>query len=165
MYTVYYALVDSLLCYGLTSYGRTFKTYLDKLKLIQTRFLKLLVNNKVKKKCKSSDYEELFIECKMLPVHDKVTLLIAVQQFCSDEFKICINKPIGRRTVSKKVYEVPTYSNYFGQRKRKYMVPIIFNDLPPTLNTNKLTKRSFKNQLQKRLLIVLKERINELYNT
>ncbi|KAI5631398.1 reverse transcriptase (RNA-dependent DNA polymerase) domain-containing protein [Phthorimaea operculella] len=89
MYVVYFALVDSIISYGLGSYGQTFKTYLNKIKSLQKRFMKLLVDKKVKARCKDSDYEQLFIECKMLPVHEKFALFTIVEQFGCDEFKIC----------------------------------------------------------------------------
>lgn len=152
LYTVYYALVDSLLSYGLVSYGRTFKTYLDKIKALQIRFMKLLVDTNTKRRCKLSNYEELFLECKMLPVHEKVVLWIAVEQYGCEEFKTYFTRTRPVRNRVYKVYDVPTSNNYFGERSRKYLVPKIFNDLPIDLIRNCLTKTSFKNAIQRFLL-------------
>lgn len=148
LYTVYYALVDSLLSYGLACYGNTFKTYLDKIKLLQIRFMKLLVDKNTKKRCKDSEYEELFLECKMLPVHRKVMLLLAIDNYCKDEFKIrtvCIRP---QRNKCKR-YVVPTCNNYYGRRGRKYLVPTIYNDIPSELESSCTTKVSFRNKVEK----------------
>lgn len=46
LYTVYYALTESILSYGLSTYGLTFNTYLDKIKNFQIRFMKVLAARK-----------------------------------------------------------------------------------------------------------------------
>lgn len=147
MFTVYYALVDSLLSYGLACYGNTFKTYLDKIKLLQIRFMKLLVDKHTKKRCKSSDYEELFLECKILPVHKRVVLLLAVEQYCSDQFKIktVCNRPQRNKTAAR--FVVPTCNNYYGRRCRKFLVPMIFNNMPSDLESSCTSKISLKNKM------------------
>ncbi|KAI5632971.1 reverse transcriptase (RNA-dependent DNA polymerase) domain-containing protein [Phthorimaea operculella] len=76
LYTVYFALVDSYLQYGLIAYGRTFKTYLDKLKKLQIRFLKILANPKVKKQCRDN-YDRLFAICKVIPIHHQFKITFA----------------------------------------------------------------------------------------
>ncbi|KAF9793979.1 hypothetical protein SFRURICE_003415 [Spodoptera frugiperda] len=63
-------MVDSLIGYGLSCYGLTFKTQIDHVKQLQTRFLKYLVSKKVRLKCKPN-YEKLYNICKILPVHTK----------------------------------------------------------------------------------------------
>ena len=152
LYMVYYALVDSLLSYGLTCYGNTFKTYLDKIKNLQIRFMKLLVDKQQKNRCKSSNYEELFKECKMLPVHERVVLSLAVEQYCSEKFKSIVIRTRSQRSNNNlERFVVPTCNNYYGRRCRKFLVPVIFNNLPPNLESSCTTKSSFKRTLFKYL--------------
>ena len=89
--------------YGLACYGNTFKTYLDKIKLLQIRFMKILVDKNTKIRCKNSSYEELFLECKMLPVHEKVVLLVALEQYGNEEFKNNIIRIRSQRNRNKKI--------------------------------------------------------------
>lgn len=156
MFTLYYALANSLLSYGLTCYGRTFKTYLDRIKSLQIRFMKLLVDKKTKTRCKKSDYEELFVECRMLPVHEEVGMLLALEQFNKDEFKNYINRPRLTRTISKKMLEVPSCrNNYYGKRSRKYLVPKLYNEIPYDIRECK-SFRMFKCKLKTYLLNKIK---------
>lgn len=55
LYTVYYTLAEAIL-YGLSSYGHTFKSYLEQIKKLQKSILKLKI---VKEKC-NKYYVELF---------------------------------------------------------------------------------------------------------
>ncbi|KAF9787706.1 hypothetical protein SFRURICE_003191 [Spodoptera frugiperda] len=152
MYTVYYALVDSLLSYGLACYGNTFKTYLDRIKCLQIRFMKLLVDKNTKKRCKHNDYyDELFFVCNMLPVHQKVVLLLAVETFCNKDLKVKTVSMRPARSKSVKQFIVPTYINYYGQRCRKYLVPSMFNDIPSELQNSCATKAVFKHKMKKYL--------------
>lgn len=153
---MYYALVDSLLSYGLASYGRTFKTYLDKIKALQIRFMKLMVDKKTKIKCKSSNYEQLFLECKMLPVHEKVVLTLALEQLCNDEFKNVVSNQRLTRNRDADMLQVPSYKNYYGKRCRKYLIPKIYNDLPSDVKNKCITKKLFKKQVSHFLISKLK---------
>ncbi|KAF9812085.1 hypothetical protein SFRURICE_021442, partial [Spodoptera frugiperda] len=90
--------------YGLSCYGLTFKTQIDHVKQLQTRFLKYLVSKKVRLKCKPN-YEKLYNICKILPVHTKVEYLIAMEHLTesiSTSAKLCapINMTGGSQTHS-----------------------------------------------------------------
>lgn len=75
LYTVYYALADTLLFYGLCCYGRTFKTYLDKIKNLQIRFLKIIVGKSIKQQCKNN-YNLLFYIVNYYPSMKEQSLLL-----------------------------------------------------------------------------------------
>lgn len=160
MYMIYYALADSLLSYGLACYGNTFKTYLDKIKSIQIRFMKLLVSKNVKNRCKNSNYEDLFLECKMLPVHERVVLSLALEQYDNEEFKTYITHTRSQRSRSMRCV-VPMCNNYYGRRCRKYLVPSFVNSLPLDIENSCLTKTSFKKKLIKYLLDIVHQNVIE----
>lgn len=152
MYTVYYALVDSLLSYGLACYGHTFKTHLNKVKALQIRFMKLLVDKKTKYRCSMSNYEKLFIECKMLPVHERAMMLTLLDQYGSDEFKNYVSNRLTTRNATNKILTVPTCKNYYGKRTRKYLIPKLTNTLPLELKTKNTSKKVFKRLIRDFLL-------------
>ncbi|KAG7311954.1 hypothetical protein JYU34_001379 [Plutella xylostella] len=146
MYSVYYALAESIISYGLSSYGCTFQSYLDQINAIQKRLIKLLVDNKTKRNCRP-DYDKLYGTCKILPVQEKVKLFILLEEYNSSEFKTPISHCIStRKVVNKKLY-VPKICNYYGSRTRKYLVPKILNDLPDDVRNNTFTKPVFKKKV------------------
>lgn len=146
MYSVYYALADSIISYGLSSYGCTFQSYLDQINTIQKRLIKLLVDKKTRKKCRP-DYDQLYGTCKILPVQEKVKLLIMLEEYNNNEFKTPVSHCIStRKVVNKKLY-VPKICNFYGSRTRKYLVPKILNDLPDDVRNNTFTKPVFKKKV------------------
>lgn len=149
LYTVYYTLAESIISYGVSSYGRTFKSYLDQIKLIQIRFLKLLVDKQVKENCKG-DYLVLFKLCKILPIHDKVSLMIALEEYRNTEFKTYAGHSYTTRSVTTGKYVVPRTNNYYGQRTRRYLVPKNYNKLD--IDDNSMSKATFKKKVKEVLL-------------
>lgn len=146
LYMVYYALADSLLSYGLSSYGRTFKTYLDQIKQLQIRFLKYLINTK------DIEYDKLFPKCKILPVHVKFKLLVAIEQYNCNDYKVYRSSSHITRSIKNKKLLVPKFKNYYGQRTRQYLTPKIYNSIPFLLECTNLCKVTIKNKLKQFLL-------------
>lgn len=130
---LYFALVDSILDYALDSYGLTFKSYIDKLEILQLRFLKLLVNNKTKNKCKG-DYSKLFKICKILPVSVKHKYLLLLNSHGGQGRDLQLkNHNYSTRAQYKGKYEVPRVVNYYGDRSLKKRLPYLLNTLPEDL--------------------------------
>lgn len=119
---LYFAIVDSILCYALDSYGLTFKTYIDKLETLQIRFLKLLVNRKTRITCRG-DYTKLFSICKILPISLKHKYLLAVNNHGSGEHNVQLIHNYETRSISTGKYEVPRVTNYFGDGTLKKRLP------------------------------------------
>lgn len=128
MYMLYYALADSIITYCLSSYGLTFKTYLDRIKQLQIRLLKYLVTKKTKLKCKPH-YEKLFKICKIIPVHMKVEYLIAIEQFHINKYKDTRSHKYSTKLAKKGKYVIPSITNYYGKRTRQYLTPVIYNKI------------------------------------
>ncbi|KAF9803263.1 hypothetical protein SFRURICE_007109 [Spodoptera frugiperda] len=123
---VYFALVESLIGYGLSVYGRTFKSYLDNIKSLQIRFLKYLVPPKFKQKCKQN-YEKLYIPCKILPVHDRAKYFLILEQFYSQQNKEKVTNKYNTRRVRENKLVRPPSKNYYGSRTNKYLIPTLYN--------------------------------------
>lgn len=159
LYMLYYGLVDSILSYGLSSYGRTFRTYLDKIRSLQIRFMKNMVDKSVKDKCRNN-YDLLFIKCKILPVHERVSVLIALEDFVKNDFKRGTDHPLLHRKREKKVLNVPRVHNYYGERTRQYILPKLYNSLPGELRDNNVSKQTFNRKIKTHLLEKLSNEIS-----
>ena len=156
LYCVYYALVDAITDYGLSCYELTFSTYLQQIKQLQIRILKLLVDNKTKKKL-NGEYTELFKICKVMPVDSKTKYLILLEQFDNDDYKKPNQSSRSNRTTKKDKFLKCRVSNYYGERTRKWLTPRLFNELPD-LNCKQgslfdcSSKSIFKGRLRKNFL-------------
>lgn len=151
--TIYFALVDSLIDYGLVAYGRTFKSYLDQIKALQLRFLKMMVNTKTRRDCKG-DYEKLFSVCNILPVHEKVKCMLTISQFQNYISLYKTPNRITRRPI-KAFNQTYKPKNYYGARTVKYILPRLLNTLPRTYFTDNKTSL-IKKQIKKFYLNKLK---------
>jgi hypothetical protein len=125
---LYHALAESVLSYGLIAYGRTFKTYLDRIYKLQQRMLKAIVDKKTKQNCKGR-YHILFKKCKVLPVHVKFKYVMAIEQYRCHVYKIVKTQNRNLRLSLRKMYIEPRSNNYYGQRTRRYLIPRIYNNI------------------------------------
>ncbi|KAL0893100.1 hypothetical protein ABMA27_014739 [Loxostege sticticalis] len=144
---LYLALVESLISYGITSYGRTFKTYLNKIYSIQLRFLKLIVPKNVKLQ-HVGNYHDLFKFCKIIPIHQKVQYSLLTEQYYREDICIPIkHNKLTRKATSKKM-NIFRANNIYGQRTSKYIIPRLINAIP-THVTEMINKNNIKRTLKK----------------
>ncbi|KAL0841656.1 hypothetical protein ABMA28_013934 [Loxostege sticticalis] len=151
MYVLYYALADAVMSYGLGAYGLTFSTYLNKVNSLQIRFLKLLVDDKVKKSLKK-DYNKLFKICEILPIEMKIKQMILIEQYNSNEHIKVREHTYATRLSKKPKFVVPKVTNYYGRRERRWLTPVYLNELPHEFTKNALSKNHLKNMLKKHYL-------------
>uniref|UniRef100_A0A2H1VTY7 SFRICE_017917 n=1 Tax=Spodoptera frugiperda TaxID=7108 RepID=A0A2H1VTY7_SPOFR len=132
---IYMSLVDSIMSYALGSYGLTFKTNLDKLEALQTRFLKLLVTKKTKSNCKG-DYRKLFKICKILPITLKHKYLLLVNHHGTQEHTLTnVNNTLNTRSMAAGRFNVPRVTNYYGDRTLNKRIPYLLNNLPADIRS------------------------------
>ncbi|KAG7310783.1 hypothetical protein JYU34_003599 [Plutella xylostella] len=143
---MYKALVESIIFYGITSYGRTYKSYLDKICNLQIRILKKIVPPKIKQKCKG-EYQRLFHYCGILPVHRRVEYALIVEQYDQHNMLNPIEHKIHTRSITNKKMTTARFKNIYGRRTNKYIVPTLFNELPTTLK-NEINNKNLKNKLK-----------------
>ncbi|KAI5643064.1 reverse transcriptase (RNA-dependent DNA polymerase) domain-containing protein [Phthorimaea operculella] len=143
---MYLALADSVVSYGLTSYGRTFKTYLDKIYNLQLRIVKQIVPKNIKRKYKHN-YDALFKYCNIIPIHTKFQFMFMVENYAS-----IVNYPrlVSNRTrrAAQNYLHTPKTKNFYGQRTNTYLIPNLCNNLPRDIFHN-LTNKNFKKVLRK----------------
>lgn len=146
---MYTALAESIISYGLTSYGRTFKTYLDKIYNLQIRLLKLVVPSSIKNKYRDN-YAGLFKYCRVLPVQVRAEYLFLMDHFDNKDIQNPVKYNVNTRQAKSKLLQVPRKNNFYGRRTASFMIPTILNQIPvdfrDSLN-NKGIKRKLKDYL------------------
>lgn len=147
---LYLALADSVIDYGISSYGRTYKTYTDKISDLQIRLLKTIVPNKIRIS-HSDDYTQLFKYCKVLPVQIKARIAILCQEYNNlNNLDIYNRNPKLRKNPNNVKYVLPRRNNVYGNRNYKYLLPNIINSLPSCVQNKYLSGNcNIKNMLKK----------------
>ncbi|KAI5651769.1 reverse transcriptase (RNA-dependent DNA polymerase) domain-containing protein [Phthorimaea operculella] len=154
--SMYTGLAQSIILYGLSSYGRTFKTYLDQIYNIQVRILKLVVPFDVKSKV--TDDLELFQFCKVLPVQILFKIQILKEQYFRTELQRPISHSTVTRQITNKLLNVPKSHNVYGKRTSEYIVPSLINTIP--LETRqKITRTNISSVLKKEMPMLLYNKI------
>lgn len=153
LFMVYYALVESIINYGLSCYGLSFNTYVEQIKKLQIRFLKYIVDNKVKTKCKDN-YNKLFKYCRILPIEKTTYYNLALETYFKDEYKIKVSHKVITRSISKKKLSQIKAKNYYGQRTRKYTIPKLYNKYPILLEDSYICKEQLKKKLKECMLVL-----------
>ena len=143
---LYKSLGESIIAYGLSSYGRTFKTNIDQIYHLQIRILKRIVPYKIKIKYKYN-YQQLFNFCEILPIQNKIKFSILIEQFFNTELQKRINHPKLTRSIAKKQLAIPNFNNLYGKRTLKYIVPYLINELTPELK-EEITIKNIKFKLK-----------------
>lgn len=143
---MYKSLADSIISYGLSSYGRTFKTYLDQIYKLQVRLLKMVVPYNLQKQFRND--QDLFKFCKTLPIHIKFKYEILKEQF----FRADIQHPITHCKVTRQItnqhLKTPKFCNYYGKRTSEYIIPELINQLPINIRQT-LTPKNITNILKR----------------
>lgn len=143
---MYTALAESIISYGLTSYGRTFKTYLDKIHNLQTRLLKLVVPNYVKNKYQEN-YTGLFKHCKVLPVLARAEYLFLIEHFDNIDIQVPVKYDVNTRQAKSKSLQVPRKNNFYGRRTASFTIPTLLNQIPVDIRDS-MNSKNIKHKLK-----------------
>lgn len=127
---LYLSLADSIMSYGLDSYGRTYKTYIDNIYKIQLKTLKNIIPNKIKIQYKG-DNKAIFDYCKILDVYNKTNMLIICEEINHIHNLKRRTRPKHLRSLEyMPTYFIPRYSNDYGRRTTQCLLPQILNEIP-----------------------------------
>lgn len=145
MRTIYFALVESHLRYGINAWGGALKTHLFPLEVMQKRFLKL-----VYKKDATYSSDALFSEAKVMDVRQLYFINCCVHY----HFKMKYNATLPIHEYATRhgnKYVVPIMRKTRTQRSFVYHAPKFYNSLPnEIININ--NKRLFNRKVKKYLL-------------
>lgn len=148
---IYTALAESTITYGLTSYGRTFKTNLDKIHSLQQRILKTIVHKNIKMAC-NRNYDSLFLHCKVLPIQKMFKVGLLVEQYNRSDILRPVEHKIGTRKVTNKEMTTTGFNNTYGRRTDKYIMPRLINELPLSLKET-ITITNIKHKIKNYYLL------------
>ena len=126
--TIYLSLADSVIRYGISTYGRSFKTFIKQIYRLQLAILKVIVPIKIKEKYKE-DYSKLFEYCKVMSVFNLYKIQVICEGFhCFDKVEKA-SRSDGLRDLSYLPYfRLPKYVNVYGQRIMNYTLPNVLNE-------------------------------------
>ncbi|KAL0810711.1 hypothetical protein ABMA28_010035 [Loxostege sticticalis] len=139
---LYNSLVESHIQYGLSSYGRTYKTYLQNIFNLQRRILRNIVSPNIKQQFYNDD-NGLFNYCKILPVHIRIKQLLLKENFFNKHLTNKIEHPVFTRAIARNLLSTWTgasVNNIYGERTTAYLVPRLMNELPPELRDYNIVK-------------------------
>lgn len=148
---LYLSMADSIINYGLSSYGRTYKTYLRYIYNLQIRLLKTIVPLKIKYRYRDN-YQKLFQYCKVMSVYDKIKVAIITEYRDKIPNLELRHRPSNLRNLEYlPPYKVPTCNNEYGKRVWNCVLPTTLNELPSTVvnRLENLHKNQFKTFLKR----------------
>lgn len=131
MRTVYLALVESILSYGLLSWGNASKTHIEKILSIQNKIITCIAS----KRLRHIDVSQYYRDINILPISDLYVYRLILKYYFQPEFKIIEDHKVNTRLRLLNNYKIPSFNNKHGKRMLQYNIPEIFNSLPIDLRT------------------------------
>lgn len=152
---MYMSLADSLIGYGISSYGRTFTSNIQLMYNIQLRLLKLIVPSRIKIQYEGDD-AGLFHYCKVISVYNKIKIATIFEEFCNENRLKRRSRPAQLRKLNYLTrYVLPHYNNYYGKRTGEYTLSNSLNELPTeVLDSLYINKNKVKQILKQHYLKV-----------
>jgi Reverse transcriptase (RNA-dependent DNA polymerase) len=147
--TVYLALVESLISYGLLCWGTASKSHIRKIVSIQNRIITIITPDYVRQKL-HYNVAQYYNYCNFLPVTELFTYNLLIKHYYDTQFKTHEDHSANTRLRLLKNYKLPTFQNKNGKRVLQYLVPKTFNSIPSNIRTlDKYTtaKKCIKNWL------------------
>jgi hypothetical protein len=129
---VYFALLGSILTYGVFAWGNVSHCHLQQIINIQNKIIRNMTsNNSLVKQSTTSCYTQSSI----LPVTEllKYHIYIYIKYYFSDMYKKVSKHSKNTRSQKCTRYEVPVTINKWGERQLSVLVPKLFNGIPKNL--------------------------------
>jgi len=146
--SVYIALGESLIRYGIEAWGNTSRCHLDKILKLQRGMVRLFDRGKDKER----NVKDIFQRNDILSVQQLYHSTIIKNNLHYSKFLVKEQREILKNTRREKLTQfiVPNSYNSYGNRRRCVQVPKLFNNLPESiLNTASPTKKEIKLWLYK----------------
>ena len=134
--TVYRALVESILNYGVTVYGHASRYLVENLQRTQNTIVRQLQTNDEQK-------ADMYRQLNILTVNQLFKVRIAVNNFKHKNTWEQIDHNHETRARKRGDFKVATYTNKYGKRRNTVAIRQIFNEMPPEILTENKTA-SFK---------------------
>ena len=155
--TIYYALVESHINYGILGWGGVNKTVLNYLELTQKRIIKIIYKKDI-----LFPTDELYNETRLFDARKLFYYAICVNQYKNKDNLVNIQHNYFTRQNSE-CYKVEFMRKSVGQRNFKYLSPKIYLSLPHDVKTSKplnIFKIRCKNYIRQRPRINIHKQID-----
>lgn len=139
----YYGLVQSLLQYGIIAWGSVSRNYLQKLEIMQKRFLKLIFNKEYR-----YPTEQLYTETKVYCLRQLYYKNLLILQYKNKHMLTKVNHPYATRSKVNENNEIKRVEKKIGQKSFKFLGPRIFNKLPTEIR-NSQSVNQFKYKIKR----------------
>lgn len=144
--SIYHALVESHLNYGIETWGFTSESNILSLARIQNSIVKTLVP----KSSKCATLKQMYMYLDILPLSCLIKYRVILKNYFKTENKVEPRNPYETRDKEFNSYFIPRYNNKHGQRVMNFIVPSIFNKIPKRilqLDKFQTIKKDIKNWL------------------
>lgn len=140
--TIYYALVESRLRYGIVAWGSSVKEHIKKLEVVQKKFIKIMLN-------KPHNYpsDNLYGDAKVFDPRQLFFLAIILFQFRNKSSLLELNHNYNTRQ-KMTTYRTPFSFKSIGQRSCLYLAPRLYNYLPQNIKESRSLNK-FKSDVKK----------------
>lgn len=131
MKSMYHALVESHLNYGILGWGGVAKSHLSALEVLQKRFLKIILSKNYRY---SSDL--LYKEAKVFDLRQIFYFQVTVKQHYQKQLAVLPSHSYDTRQKNKYVH--PLMLKTIGQRSYSYLAPKLYNTVPEEIRNVKI---------------------------
>jgi hypothetical protein len=136
--SVYIALTESIITYGILAWGNATKTHIQQITLLQTKILRRMIPDDKREVIKS--VAGIYEFCRVLPVNLIYEFRLYLQFYFTDTFRNLEDPKINTRARSKGIFQIPKHNNKHGKRTLRHSIPTLFNQLPTDMKTIKSYK-------------------------
>lgn len=152
--TIYYALVESHINYGILSWGAAVKHHLQPLEVLQKRFLKLMLH---KKNTYPSD--EIYLEANLLDVRQLFYYNSIIKYHFTNKEQNEMSHEYNTRKQNR--YLPPFMTKSIGQRSQAFLAPKLYNTLPQYIKSCNFSIFSLKREIKNYIFTLPRQNIHQ----
>lgn len=141
--TLYYALVHSKLQYGIACWGSSFKYLIDRLRVTQNHYLRI-----IKKKTRIDSSYPLYLELDILPIQNLFIYKVLQIFFIRSGNRETNDFFYRTRSIENNYIKIPKVNKDVFRRSLEYLGPKYFNQLPVEIKKNR-NRNKFKRNVYK----------------
>lgn len=131
--TVYAALVESIISYGILAWGSASDTHLHRITSIQNKIIKN-INLTQFETTPNEPYGNMYRFCNFLPVKKLFEYKFILDHYFDNKYKPLPDHTVNTRLRVQGKYKLPLFNNKYGKRRLEYKVPEIFNNIPSDIS-------------------------------
>lgn len=153
--TIYMAIVESILAYGILAWGNATYSHLRPLISIQNKIIKIITtsHNTINS---PSTLADKYKSINLLPFQQLFKYRLILKYYYNEEFKSITKHTANTRLQSSHLYDIPHYNNKYGKRRLHFSIPSNFNIIPAS-KRNFVKYKDVKLNIKSWLIVNLQE--------